>query len=160
MNQEVARLTTGDCAPAISLQNQDGTPKILADFAERGLVIYFYPAAGSPGCTKEAADFQDALQEFKDLGFGIIGVSPDSVAKLKNFEEAHDLTFDLLSDPEMEAHRAYGAYGEKNLYGRIYRGPLRSTVIIDKSGTVLQALYNVKATGHTKMLLKRLGGAQ
>jgi peroxiredoxin Q/BCP len=119
-------------------------------------VLYFYPAAGSPGCTKEAADFQEALGEFTKLGYRILGVSPDSVKRLKDFEDAHELTFSLLSDPEVVAHKAFGAYGEKSLYGRLYKGALRSTIIIDESGVVEQALYNVKATGHVNMLLKRL----
>lgn len=160
MSQEVARVTIGDAAPGIQLENQNGVLRTLADYSNQGLVLYFYPAAGSPGCTKEAADFQDSLAEFQALGFQIVGVSPDRVEKLKSFEESHDLTFELLSDPEMIAHRAYGAFGEKSLYGRVYRGPLRSTIILDKSGNVVQSLYNVKATGHARMLLKRLGGTQ
>ena len=160
MSQEVVRVTTGDTAPALSLKNQDGVLRTLSDYSNQGVVLYFYPAAGSPGCSKEAVDFQDSLGEFEALGFGIVGISPDSVARLKNFEESHDLSYELLSDPGMVAHRAYGAFGEKTIYGRVYRGPLRSTIIIDSKAEVLQALYNVKATGHAKMLIKRLGGAK
>jgi peroxiredoxin Q/BCP len=160
VNQEVVRVATGDVAPAFSLANQNGEIRSLSNYSEKGLVAFFYPAAGSPGCSKEAMDFQESLAEFDNLGYCIVGISPDSVAKLKGFEESHDLTFELLSDPDMTAHKAYGAYGEKSIYGRIYRGPLRSTIILDKAGNVEQSLYNVKATGHAKMLLKRLGGSQ
>lgn len=153
---DVQRLNQGDKAPQFSLPNQDGQIVSLSDLAGKKTVLYFYPAAGSPGCTKEAADFQEALPEFEKLGYQIIGVSPDSVARIKSFEEAHDLTFDLLSDADMTAHKAFAAYGEKNLYGRIYRGALRSTIVIDESGLVSKAMYNVKATGHTKLLLREL----
>lgn len=160
MNQEIVRVASGDAAPDFSLANQNGEVRSLSSFSGQGLVAFFYPAAGSPGCSKEAVDFQDSLGKFEALGFTIVGISPDSVAKLKSFEESHDLAFDLLSDPEMVVHHLYGAFGEKSIYGRVYRGPLRSTIILDKAGRVLQSLYNVKATGHANMLLKRLGGAQ
>lgn len=156
MGGEFKRLIAGDVAPEIALLNQDGNEFLLSESLGKKTIVYFYPAAGSPGCTKEAADFQDRLQEFKDLGFSIVGISPDSVAKIKTFQEAHDLEFDLLSDPEFAAHKAYGAYGEKVLYGRTFRGALRSTIIIDELGKVQEALYNVKATGHTNMLLKKI----
>ncbi len=157
MSNEVQRLVPGAKAPEFNLLDQDGKPVSLSDLFGTKTVLYFYPAAGSPGCTKEAADFQDALPEFQAKGYQIVGVSPDSVKKLKSFEDAHELTFKLLSDENMEAHRAYGAYGEKSLYGRIYKGALRSTILIDENGVVSDALYNVKATGHTNMLLKRIG---
>ncbi|BDP99963.1 peroxiredoxin [Aquiluna sp. KACHI24] len=157
MSDVVQRLSPGDKAPDFSLLNQDGETKSLSDLLGTKTVLYFYPAAGSPGCTKEAADFQDALPQFEAKGYKIVGVSPDPVKKLKSFEDAHELTFALLSDENMDAHRAYGAYGEKSLYGRIYKGALRSTILIDENGVVVDALYNVKATGHTNMLLKRIG---
>jgi peroxiredoxin Q/BCP len=157
MSNEVQRLVPGAKAPEFNLLDQDGKSVSLSDLFGTKTVLYFYPAAGSPGCTKEAADFQDALPEFQAKGYQIVGVSPDSVKKLKSFEDAHELTFKLLSDENMEAHRAYGAYGEKSLYGRIYKGALRSTILIDENGVVSDALYNVKATGHTNMLLKRIG---
>ena len=157
MSSEVQRLVPGAKAPDFNLLNQDGKSISLADLAGTKTVLYFYPAAGSPGCTKEAADFQDSLPEFVSKGYQIVGVSPDSVKKLKSFEDAHELTFSLLSDENMDAHRAYGAYGEKSLYGRIYKGALRSTILIDEHGVVLDAMYNVKATGHTNMLLRRIG---
>jgi peroxiredoxin Q/BCP len=157
MSNEVQRLIPGANAPDFKLLDQDGKAVTLRDLLGTKTVLYFYPAAGSPGCTKEAADFQDALPQFTAKGYQIVGVSPDSVKKLKSFEDAHELTFKLLSDENMDAHRAYGAYGEKSLYGRIYKGALRSTILIDENGVVSDAMYNVKATGHTNMLLKRIG---
>ena len=157
MGGEIVRLEPGVNVPEFSLENQDGelvsTKKLLA----KPTILFFFPAAGSPGCTKEAADFQDHLEDFAAKGYQVVGVSPDSSKRLKEFALAHDLTFELLSDPEIKAHRAVGAYGEKSLYGRIYRGVLRSTVITGAGGKVEQAMYNVKATGHTNMLKRRLG---
>jgi thioredoxin-dependent peroxiredoxin len=153
---EFKRLVVGDAAPEIALLDQDSMKYQLSKTLGTKTIVYFYPAAGSPGCTKEAADFQDHLQEFENLGYSIVGISPDSVAKIKTFQEAHDLEFPLLSDPDFAAHKAYGAYGEKVLYGRTFRGALRSTIIIDETGKVQEALYNVKATGHTNMLLKKI----
>ena len=156
MTENVRRLEPGEAVPEISLFDQDGNRVTSEDLAKEPTVLYFFPAAGSPGCTKEASDFQLRLAEFKERGYRIIGVSPDSVAKLKNFEEAHELTFTLLSDQEIEAHKAFGAWGEKSLYGRLYKGVIRSTILI-RDGVVVEALYNVKATGHTNMLLRRIG---
>jgi thioredoxin-dependent peroxiredoxin len=156
MSETVQRLEAGAKAPDFALLDQDGKTISLSNLSGQKAVLYFYPAAGSPGCTKEAADFQEAVGEFSKLGYRVIGVSPDSVNRLKEFEDAHELTFSLLSDPEVSAHRAFGAYGEKSLYGRLYKGTLRSTIIINESGVVEHALYNVKATGHVNMLLKRL----
>lgn len=156
MTENVRRLVPGDSIPEISLLDQNGNTFTSKDLASAPTVLYFFPAAGSPGCTKEASDFELRLDEFKNRGFRIIGVSPDSVAKLKNFEEAHELTFTLLSDPEIQAHKAFGAWGEKSLYGRLYKGVIRSTILI-KDGVISDAMYNVKATGHTNMLLRRIG---
>lgn len=156
MTENVQRLEAGAKAPSFSVPNQNGVTTTLADLNGSKAILYFYPAAGSPGCTKEAADFQEALPEFDKLGYRIIGISPDGVERIKNFEDAHELTFTLLSDAEMTMHKAFGAYGEKSLYGRIYRGALRSTIVLDDSGTVTHAMYNVKATGHTNMLLRKL----
>lgn len=155
MTEQSSRLETGQNAPEFALQNQNGETVSSAELFKTPTILYFYPAAGSPGCTKEASDFQAQLQEFEKFGYQIVGVSPDSVARLKEFEEAHELSFTLLSDPEIIAHRAVGAFGEKSLYGRTYRGVLRSTILIS-DGKVQDALYNVKATGHTSMLLERL----
>lgn len=157
MTEGVQRLEVGAKAPSFSIPNQDGVTTSLSDLKGSKAILYFYPAAGSPGCTKEAADFQEALPEFDKLGYRIIGISPDSVERIKNFEDAHELTFTLLSDTEMTMHKAFGAYGEKSLYGRIYRGALRSTIVLDADSTVTHAMYNVKATGHTNMLLRKLG---
>ena len=151
------KLEVGAKAPDFAIPNQDGVLTTLKDLLGSKTILYFYPAAGSPGCTKEAADFQEALPSFTELGYKIVGVSPDSVSRIKSFEDAHELTFTLLSDEEMVAHRAYGAFGEKSLYGRVFRGALRSTIVIDEHGVIQHALYNVKATGHTNMLLKKLG---
>ena len=156
MSTSEFRLQNGDSAPEFSLLDQNGNSLSLVDLRGQKSIIYFYPAAGSPGCSKEAADFQDALNDFESLGYRVIGISPDPVAKLKEFEDSHNLTFTLLSDPEIEAHKAYGAFGDKTLYGRFYRGVLRSTIVIDENQIVTHALYNVKATGHTKMLLRLL----
>ena len=155
MSEQVNRLEPGQNAPEFTLENQNGDSVRSVDLFKTPTILYFYPAAGSPGCTKEASDFEANLQEFAKYGYQVVGVSPDSVARLKEFEEAHELSFTLLSDPDILAHKAVGAFGEKSLYGRLYRGVLRSTVLI-RDGKVEEALYNVKATGHTNMLLKRL----
>lgn len=156
LTEQVQRLQPGQDVPEFELQDQNGVLRRASELTKTPTILYFFPAAGSPGCTKEASDFEANLDEFSSLGFQIVGVSPDSVEKLKNFEESHELTFTLLSDPDVVAHKAFGAHGEKSLYGRLYKGVLRSTILI-KDGKVLEALYNVKATGHTNMLLRRLG---
>ena len=155
MSEQVNRLEPGQNAPEFTLENQNGDSVRSVDLFKTPTILYFYPAAGSPGCTKEASDFEASLPEFAKYGYQVVGVSPDSAARLKEFEEAHELSFTLLSDPDILAHKAVGAFGEKSLYGRLYRGVLRSTVLI-RDGKVEEALYNVKATGHTNMLLKRL----
>lgn len=157
MTEHVSRLEQGQDAPEFTLDDQNGKAVRSADLFKTPTILYFYPAAGSPGCTKEASDFEAQLPKFAELGYQIVGVSPDSVPKLKEFEEAHELSFALLSDPDIIAHKAVGAYGQKSLYGRVYTGVLRSTILI-RDGKVEDALYNVKATGHTNMLLKRLAG--
>lgn len=150
------RLSQGQAAPTFTLPDQDGKDFDFKGKFEKPTILYFFPAAGSPGCTKEAADFQDHIAEFNSAGYQIIGISPDPVKRLKEFQEAHELTFNLLSDPDMTVHKLYGAYGEKSIYGRIYKGVLRSTLLIDKSGKIIDGLYNVKATGHTQMLLRKI----
>ncbi|SMQ70612.1 peroxiredoxin Q/BCP [Plantibacter sp. VKM Ac-1784] len=154
---EALRLSAGDPAPAFTLIDQDGTSVSLADFAGRRVILYFYPAAMTPGCTTQACDFRDNLASLGGAGYVVLGVSKDSVEKLKAFQEEDGLTFPLLSDPELTVHQAYGAYGEKNSYGRIVTGVLRSTFVIDETGTLTLARYNVKATGHVKSLRKALG---
>lgn len=156
MTEEVQRLQPGDDLPEFELLDQNGQMVRSKELFQTPTVLYFFPAAGSPGCTKEASDFEAHLSEFDTRGYQIVGVSPDSVERLKNFEEAHEISFKLLSDPDVAAHKAFGAHGEKSLYGRLYKGVLRSTILI-KDGKVQEALYNVKATGHTNMLLRRLG---
>ena len=154
---EPLRLSAGDPAPTFTLTDQDGTSVSLSDFAGRRVILYFYPAAMTPGCTTQACDFRDNLASLGGAGYVVLGVSKDSVEKLKAFQEEDGLTFPLLSDPELTVHQAYGAYGEKNSYGRIVTGVLRSTFVIDETGTLTLARYNVKATGHVKSLRKALG---
>jgi peroxiredoxin Q/BCP len=150
------RLAEGDRAPEFSLQNQDGKTVKLSEFAGRGLVVYFFPAASSPGCTKEASDFNDNVADFRSAGFEIVGISPDPVDKLKRFWLNQELDFDLLSDIDLAVHKAFGSYGERSLYGRIYQGVMRSTIAVNATGAVNLALYNVKATGHVQMLRRKL----
>jgi thioredoxin-dependent peroxiredoxin len=150
------RLEVGAKAPAFKVVDQDGKKVSLADFKGQKVILYFYPAAATPGCTKEACDFNDNLNPFKKAGFTVLGISPDAPTKLAKFKEAQSLNFALLSDPELEVHKTYGAYGVKKLYGREYTGVLRSTFAIDEKGKISLALYNVKATGHVAMLRKLL----
>ncbi|MEY4019539.1 MAG: hypothetical protein RLZZ590_839 [Actinomycetota bacterium] len=154
---ELQKLEVGNTAPAFTVLDQDGKSVSLEDFKGKKTILYFFPAASTPGCTKEACDFNDNLNPFKDAGYTVLGISPDPVKKLKTFEVNQELNFPLLSDPELEVHKAYGAYGLKKLYGREYTGVLRSTFAIDESGVITLALYNVKATGHVVMLRKLLG---
>lgn len=150
------RLSPGDAAPGFTLPDADGKPVSLADYRGRTLVVYFYPAAGTPGCTKEACDFRDNLAELNDAGVDVVGISPDQPAKLVKFRDAERLTFPLLSDPGREVLTAYGAYGEKTLYGKKMTGVIRSTFVVGPDGKVEQALYNVKATGHVAALRKKI----
>ena len=154
---ELQKLEVGTTAPAFTVLDQDGKSVSLADFKGKKTILYFFPAASTPGCTKEACDFNDTLNPFKDAGYTVLGISPDPVKKLKTFQVNQELNFPLLSDPELEVHKAYGAYGLKKLYGREYTGVLRSTFAIDENGVITLALYNVKATGHVVMLRKLLG---
>jgi peroxiredoxin Q/BCP len=150
------RLEAGAKAPAFKVVDQDGKKVSLADFKGHKVILYFYPAAATPGCTKEACDFNDNLNPFKKAGYTVLGISPDSPAKLLKFKQNQELNFPLLSDPELEVHKTYGAFGVKKLYGREYTGVLRSTFAIDEKGKITLALYNVKATGHVAMLRKLL----
>lgn len=154
---ELARLEAGQKAPGFTLENHDGTPFSLSSFAGKKAIVYFYPAASTPGCTKEACDFEEHLGSLTSAGYSVVGISPDAVKKIAKFHKDQSLHFDLLSDPELEVHKAYGAYGTKKLYGREYQGVLRSTFVLDEKGAVTHALYNVKATGHVEMLKKLLG---
>ena len=151
------RLSTGDAAPDFTLTNDTGEEVTLADLRGRKVIVYFYPAAMTPGCTKQACDFSESLDSLKGAGFEVLGVSKDKPAKLAKFRERDQLTLTLLSDESLEAHRAYGAYGEKSLYGKTVQGVIRSTFVIDEAGKIEVAQYNVKATGHVAKLRRDLG---
>ena len=151
-----ARLAAGSTAPAFTLPDQDGAAVSLADFAGRKVVVYFYPQASTPGCTTQACDFRDNLNSLAAAGYQVLGVSKDQQPALQRFREEQGLNFPLLSDPELEVHRAYAAYGEKSLYGKTVTGVLRSTFVVDEQGELTHALYNVKATGHVASLRKKL----
>ncbi|MCU1404719.1 MAG: peroxiredoxin [Glaciihabitans sp.] len=152
----VARLEVGDKAPEFSLTDQDGATVSLSDYAGQKVVVYFYPAASTPGCTTEACDFRDNINSLKSAGYQVLGVSKDATPALKKFQAEQGLNFPLLSDVDLTVHNAYGAYGEKNLYGKVVTGVLRSTFVVDETGAVVLPLYNVKATGHVASLRKKL----
>ncbi|HEY8374584.1 MAG TPA: thioredoxin-dependent thiol peroxidase [Pseudonocardiaceae bacterium] len=154
---EQIRLSPGDPAPDFTLPDADGKPVSLSDYRGRSVVVYFYPAAGTPGCTKQACDFRDNLAEFEDAGFTVLAVSPDKPEKLARFREAEGLTFPLLSDPDRTVLTAWGAYGEKQNYGRTVVGVIRSTFVVDPEGRIAKAMYNVRATGHVAKLRRELG---
>jgi peroxiredoxin Q/BCP len=151
-----ARLSPGDTAPAFTLSDQDGASVSLSDFAGQKVVVYFYPAASTPGCTTEACDFRDNISSLKSAGYQVLGVSRDDRDALQKFQSEQGLNFPLLSDPDRAVHDAYGAWGEKSLYGKTITGVLRSTFVVDEDGTIELALYNVKATGHVASLRKKL----
>jgi peroxiredoxin Q/BCP len=151
------RLEAGDTAPAFTLPDQDGEPVSLADFAGKNTIVYFYPAASTPGCTTEACDFRDNINSLKSAGYQVLGVSKDNLDDLRFFQKEQGLNFPLLSDPDLTVHNAYGAYGEKSLYGKIVTGTLRSTFVVGPEGKIVLPLYNVKATGHVASLRKKLG---
>jgi peroxiredoxin Q/BCP len=151
------RLSPGDPAPDFTLPSDTEEQVSLSDLRGRKVIVYFYPAAMTPGCTKQACDFSESLDSLRGAGYEVLGVSKDKPAKLAKFRERDALTLTLLSDPELEVHRAYGAYGEKKLYGKTVEGVLRSTFVIDEQGKVELAQYNVKATGHVAKLRKDLG---
>ena len=153
----MTRLAPGDPAPPFTLSDADGTQVSLADYAGRKVVVYFYPAASTPGCTKEACDFRDSLADLNSAGITVLGISPDQPAKLARFRDKEGLTFPLLSDPDHAVLEAYGAWGEKKLYGKTTVGVIRSTFVIDADGTVSKALYGVKATGHVARLRAEVG---
>jgi peroxiredoxin Q/BCP len=153
----MTRLSPGDTAPDFTLLDADETPVRLADYRGQNVVVYFYPAALTGGCTKQACDFRDNLDELNDAGFAVLGVSPDQPAKLAKFRDKEELTFPLLSDPDRAVLAAYGAWGEKSLYGKTVTGVIRSTFVVDPKGKIAQALYNVRATGHVAKLRRDLG---
>jgi peroxiredoxin Q/BCP len=151
------RLQPGDVAPDFTLTTDEGKSLSLSEFRGRQVVLYAYPAAMTPGCTTQACDFRDSLSSLHARGIEVIGISPDSPAKLAKFRERDGLTFPLVSDPTKEVLTAYGAYGEKQNYGRTVMGVIRSTFVIDADGRVEKAMYNVKAAGHVAKLRRELG---
>ncbi|HWT34141.1 MAG TPA: thioredoxin-dependent thiol peroxidase [Microbacterium sp.] len=153
----MATLQPGDLAPDFTLADQDGSPVSLRDLRGTRAVLYFYPAAMTPGCTTEACDFRDSLASLTGAGYSVLGISRDSEAKLREFRERDALTFPLLSDPDHAVHDAYGAWGEKMNYGKKIEGVLRSTFVVDEDGRIAHALYNVKATGHVARVRKLVG---
>lgn len=150
-------LNVGDPAPTFALTSADGRAVGLEDLRGRKVILFFYPAAGTPGCTKEACDFRDAHQRLLAAGYVVLGVSPDPLAKLNKFTTDHHLPFPLLSDPDKAVHELYGTWGEKSMYGRTSIGVLRSTFVIDEEGRVQRAMYAHKASGHVARLVRDLG---
>ncbi|MCS3842161.1 thioredoxin-dependent thiol peroxidase [Microbacterium sp. AK031] len=151
------RLEPGTAAPDFSLSDQDGEKVALSDLLGQRTILYFYPAAMTPGCTTQACDFRDSIASLHGAGYRVVGISRDEPSKLAEFRERDGLTFTLLSDPDHAVHTAYGVWGEKMNYGKVVEGVIRSTFVLDEHGTITQALYNVKATGHVARLRKMLG---
>ena len=150
------RLSAGELAPDFTLPTADGGSVTLSDLRGRHVVVYFYPAAMTPGCTTQACDFRDSLSSLAAAGYAVVGISPDPLDRLVRFAERDGLTFPLASDPERSVLEAWGAYGEKKLYGKTVKGVIRSTVVLDPAGRVELAQYNVKATGHVAKLRRDL----
>ncbi len=146
------RLAAGDAAPDFTLPDADGKPVSLSEFRGRRVIVYFYPAASTPGCTTEACDFRDSLADLNDAGFTVLGISPDKPAKLAKFRDAEGLTFPLLGDEDRAVLTEWGAFGEKQMYGKTVTGVIRSTFVVDPEGKIEQALSNVRATGHVAKL--------
>ncbi len=156
MTQPV-RLAPGDAAPDFTLLTDSGEKFTLSALRGRKVVLYAYPAAMTPGCTKQACDFRDNIASLRGAGYEVVGISPDSPAKLAKFRERDQLTFPLVADEDRSVLTAYGAYGEKQLYGKTVTGVIRSTFVIDEKGRIERAMYNVKATGHVAKLRRELG---
>lgn len=150
-------LVPGDRAPDFALPDADGRIVRLSSFGGQRVVLYAYPAAMTPGCTTQACDFRDSLAAFTGHGMTVVGISPDTPQKLATFRDRDDLPFTLLSDPAKEVLTAYGAYGEKKLYGKVVTGVIRSTFVISPDGVIEHAFTNVKATGHVAKLIRDLG---
>lgn len=153
---ETPRLHVGDKAPSFTLPDADGNTVALSDYQGRKVIVYFYPAASTPGCTKQACDFRDSLAELDGAGLDVVGISPDKPEKLAKFRDAEGLTFPLLSDPDKKVLTAWGAFGEKKMYGKTVQGVIRSTFVVDADGSIEVAQYNVKATGHVAKLRRDL----
>jgi peroxiredoxin Q/BCP len=152
-----SRLQPGDTAPDFTLTTDSGTTLSLADLRGRKVILYAYPAAMTPGCTKQACDFRDSLASLQAAGYEVVGLSPDSPEKLAKFRDRDQLTFPLLADPDKQVLTAYGAWGEKKNYGRVVTGVIRSTFVIDEQSRIERAFYNVRATGHVAKLRRDLG---
>jgi peroxiredoxin Q/BCP len=151
------RLSPGDTAPDFTLTDDTGSEVTLSELRGRKVIVYFYPAAMTPGCTTQACDFSDNISSLRSAGYEVLGISPDKPEKLATFREKDGLTITLLSDADRSVMNAYGAFGEKKLYGKTVEGVIRSTVVVDEAGTVSGAWYNVKATGHVAKLRRDLG---
>ena len=151
------RLSPGDPAPDFTLPDDAGNQVSLADLRGRKVIVYFYPAAMTPGCTKQACDFTDSFASLQSAGYDVLGISPDAPAKLAKFRERDSLSITLLSDTDRSVMKAYSAFGEKLLYGKTVEGVIRSTFVVDEDGTIALAQYNVKATGHVAKLRRDLG---
>lgn len=151
------RLAVGDEAPGFTLPDSTGKPVSLSDYAGRRVIVYFYPAAMTPGCTKQACDFRDNLHDLNGAGLDVVGISPDKPEKLAKFATADGLDFPLLSDPDKKVLTAWGAFGEKKLYGKTVTGVIRSTFVVGPDGRIEVAQYNVRATGHVAKLRRDLG---
>ncbi len=151
------RLSPGDLAPDFTLPSDTGESVTLSNLGAQQVIVYFYPAAMTPGCTKQACDFTESLSSLAAAGFTVLGISKDKPAKLAKFRERDGLTLTLLSDETLEVHRAYAAYGTKKLYGKEVQGVIRSTFVVDQDGRITLAQYNVKATGHVAKLRRDLG---
>ncbi|GAA2966538.1 thioredoxin-dependent thiol peroxidase [Glutamicibacter bergerei] len=151
------RLAVGDQAPDFTLSDAEGNEVSLSSYQGKKTIVYFYPAASTPGCTKQACDFRDSLSSLQGLGYEVLGISPDGVTKLAKFVAKEELNFPLLADEDHKVAEAYGAWGEKKNYGRTYEGLIRSTVVLDEQGKVTLAQYNVRATGHVAKLRRDLG---
>lgn len=154
------RLAVGDTAPAFSLPDANGNTVKLSDYKGRKVIVYFYPAASTPGCTKQACAFRDNLGELSGAGLEVVGISPDKPAKLEKFRDAEGLTFPLLSDPDREVLEAWGAYGEKTMYGKVVQGVIRSTFVVDESGKIALAQYNVRAAYTTTKIQQYIALAE
>jgi len=155
MSQTV--LEAGQTAPDFTLSDAEGNHVSLSDFRGKNVIVYFYPAASTPGCTTQACDFRDNIASLQSAGYVVLGVSKDKLPALQKFAAEENLSFPLLSDEDLAVHHAYGAFGEKNMYGKTVQGVLRSTFVVDSEGALTHALYNVKATGHVESLKKKLG---
>ena len=151
------RLTAGDPAPEFTLPTDNGDTLTLKDLRGRKVILYVYPAAMTPGCTTQACDFRDSLGSLQAAGYEVVGISPDTPAKLAKFRDRDAITFPLVSDQDKSVPTAYGAFGEKQLYGKTVTGVIRSTFVIDPDGAIEHAFYNVKATGHVAKLRRDLG---